>query len=243
MELAISSQESVKLGSVIRCSASSEGQRPVEIVTLPEVEVNIKSWWYATGRTDLEKEIAADGWTRYNACDAVGRTFGNVWPSQFERSIWWLSQANHIFSRLKITSNYEDYFSVNRFIFGIQISPTPQPPPEGFLFLCPQEDFSIGSNSFWWSDCPAYWSFDPSGVNRLNMEGATALGFPAIELETILLGQSWNDSVYAGLRQFHEAQGFDPESQDVARYLGYPLYELSDDMFAHVDNSEDYVRE
>jgi hypothetical protein len=40
-------------------------------------------------------------------------------------------------------------------------------------------------------------------------------------------GQSWDPSVYAGLRKFHQAKDFDPESQDVARHLGHPLYQLS----------------
>ncbi|KAJ7906966.1 hypothetical protein B0H13DRAFT_2332925 [Mycena leptocephala] len=45
--------------------------------------------------------------------------------------------------------------------------------------------------------------------------------------------------VYAGLRQFHRAKGFDPDSQDVA---GYPIYQLHragpvDPLFAHVDDA------
>jgi hypothetical protein len=56
------------------------------------------------------------------------------------------------------------------------------------------------------------------------MEDAADLGFPAIRLSTETWGRSWDDSVYAGLRQFHEAKGFDPDSPDVARYLGRQLY-------------------
>ncbi|KAF7364437.1 hypothetical protein MSAN_01104800 [Mycena sanguinolenta] len=36
----------------------------------------------------------------------------------------------------------------------------------------------------------------------------------------------WEDTVYAGLCKFDECKGFDPESQDIARELGYPLYEV-----------------
>jgi hypothetical protein len=49
-------------------------------------------------------------------------------------------------------------------------------------------------------------------------------------------GKSWDASVYTGLRQFHQAKGFDPDSQDVARHLGQPLYQLlseTDGSFAH----------
>jgi hypothetical protein len=93
----------------------------------------------------------------------------------------------------------------------------------GFLFLCPVTDFQTGPSSFRWPECPAYWSLDPSGVERLGMDEATALGFPSLRLTTEILGRFWDASVYAGLRQFHRAKGFDPESQDLARHLGYPL--------------------
>jgi hypothetical protein len=48
--------------------------------------------------------------------------------------------------------------------------------------------------------------------------------------------------VYAGLRQFHRAKGFDPDSQDVACHLGYPIYQLHragpvDPLFAHGKSS------
>jgi sigma54-dependent transcription regulator len=68
------------------------------------------------------------------------------------------------------------------------------------------------------------------------MEDATALGFPSISLSTKILGNSWDASVYAGLHQFHQAKGFDPDSQDVARHLGQSLYQLlseTDAPFAH----------
>lgn len=108
--------------------------------------------------------------------------------------------------------------------------------PAGFLFLCPQQDFRTDPSSYHWPDCLAYWSFDPSGVKRLSAEEATQLGFPSLQLNTLISGKSWDASVYAGLHQFHQAKGFDPESQDIARYLGFPLYQLSCDIdapFAH----------
>jgi hypothetical protein len=45
--------------------------------------------------------------------------------------------------------------------------------------------------------------------------------------------KSWDTSVYDGILQFHEGKGFDPHSQEVAIELGYPLLELSHDIFAH----------
>jgi hypothetical protein len=68
------------------------------------------------------------------------------------------------------------------------------------------------------------------------MEDATALGFPSVSLSTGLDGWSWDASVYAGLRRLHQAKGFDPDTQNVARHLGEPLYHLAaetDVPFAH----------
>jgi hypothetical protein len=39
---------------------------------------------------------------------------------------------------------------------------------------------------------------------------------------------SWNSGVYKGLRQFHKAKGFDPDSQELARHLGHSLFKLTD---------------
>jgi len=152
----------------------------------------------------------------------------------------WLSQANHIFSRLRDMSNFENYVLVHAIYFQLEIAETSEDPPLGFLFLCPEGDFQTGPSSFCWPDCPAYWSLDSSGVERLGTEEATRLGFPSIRLTAIIQGLYWAAGVYAGLRQFHEAKGFHAESQDIARHLAEPLYRLKNlSLFAHGVNGED----
>jgi hypothetical protein len=99
--------------------------------------------------------------------------------------------------------------------------------PHGYLFLCPLQDLQGNSPSeFRHPACPAYWSLDPSGAQRLGSEEAERLGFPSFTLGMAAITRSWDDLVYAGIREFHQAKGFDPYSQDVARELGYPLYKL-----------------
>ncbi|KAF7364419.1 hypothetical protein MSAN_01102800 [Mycena sanguinolenta] len=138
----------------------------------------------------------------------------------------WFTQANYIFSQLKIVSNHEDYKLVNRVIFALQIGEITQNPPDGYLFVCSPEDFEIGPTSVQWPDRPAYWSLNPSGSNPLSHEEASSLGFPSITPITEVFFSCWDETVYAGLRKFDECKGFDPESQDLAKELGCPLFEI-----------------
>ncbi|KAF7377082.1 hypothetical protein MSAN_00126800 [Mycena sanguinolenta] len=155
----------------------------------------------------------------------------------------WLSQANHIFCCLNIMSNFEDYVFVDGIRFHLHVPRTTGDTPEGFLFLCPQEDFQTSRSSFSWPACPAYWSLDPSGVVRPSPEEATQLGFPTFEPTTKAAGCYWDTSVYEGLCQFHEAKGFDPYSQEIARHLGLPFFRLSSERDAlpwtYVDSDDD----
>jgi hypothetical protein len=59
------------------------------------------------------------------------------------------------------------------------------------------------------------------------MEEAALLGLPSIALRMYLVGRYWDASVYAGLRKFHQAKGYDPDSQEVARRFEHPLYHIS----------------
>ncbi|KAJ6452404.1 hypothetical protein C8R45DRAFT_640495 [Mycena sanguinolenta] len=182
-----------------------------------------------------------NGWTRFDSNDVVDceiSLFAALYPGDV-----WLNQANHIFRRLRIISGFEDYVYLDSIKFRLMVSDTTVRPPLGFLFLCPGRDFRIGA-SYCWPACVAYWSLDSSGVDRLSPENATSLGFPAFELSATAFGCSWGASVYEGLRQFHQAKGFDPYSQDVARHMDYRLYQLSyqaEPPFAHVRSDGDDI--
>ncbi|KAJ7800765.1 hypothetical protein B0H14DRAFT_3490287 [Mycena olivaceomarginata] len=135
-------------------------------------------------------------------------------------------------------SNFEDYVLVCDVYFGLKVPGTTEELPAGFLFLSPRKDFKTGPSSYRWPDSPAYWSLNPSGVDRLTLEEATQLGFPTFQCTTEVVGRSWDASVYEGLRKFHQAKGFDPDTQELARHLEHPLFELSaeaDSTFAHGD--------
>ncbi|KAJ6574443.1 hypothetical protein B0H19DRAFT_1063399 [Mycena capillaripes] len=191
----------------------------VAIASLPDLTVYMGHWYGTTP----EGEVLANGWTRFESANV---SHAKVSLSVCRKSDVWLSQANHIFSHLQTASNLGDYAIVKELHFAAQISATTKY-VRGFLFLCPPSEFQTGPSSFRWPDCPAYWSLEPSGVERLTRDEATQVGLPSLRLETYVEGYFWDASVYVGLRKFHEAKGFDPESQDVARRLGHPLYQLS----------------
>ncbi|KAJ6532578.1 hypothetical protein B0H19DRAFT_902576, partial [Mycena capillaripes] len=146
----------------------------------------------------------------------------------------WLTQANHIFDSLGIRSNFHEYYIGNHLAVLLNhilcqlrlLGPMDNLPP-GYLFLCPLTEIqSELPGHLRIPACAAYWSCDPSGAECLSAEEAKNAGFPDIEFNMWVLGSSWDDSVYTGIRQFHQAKGFDPYGQEVAIELGLPLYQV-----------------
>ncbi|KAJ6532553.1 hypothetical protein B0H19DRAFT_1325506, partial [Mycena capillaripes] len=169
----------------------------------------------------------------------------------------WLAQANHIFNSLGIRLDLDHYgkfrFSFIEmstivtifpvFVYRIQcklrlLDPLNNLPP-GYLFLCSLALLETEvPGCFGIPDAPAYWSRDPLGVEHLSAEEAKNEGFPDIEFRMWARGRTWDDRVYTGVRQFHQAKGFDPYSPEVATELGYPLFQASceqDDLFEHFE--------
>lgn len=166
---------------------------------------------------------------------------------RLDRPDAWLAQAGRIFTLLEIKSEYQDYglsYNYSRDIscnlvlkvvvdsidLWLALSPAPENPPKGYLFVCPAQHLQSGQYSFRSPECPAYWSLDPAGVERLSTEEATRIGLPRIQFDMRVHGRFWDASVYDGLRQFHRAKGFNPNSEEVALQLGYPIYRVSGDL-------------
>ncbi|KAJ7699097.1 hypothetical protein B0H16DRAFT_1644290 [Mycena metata] len=184
--------------------------------------------------------VTKNGWTRYSfsSLELDYETAEICFIAYCDASIW-LSQANYIFNSLHI-NNREDYALVSLVEFTIEIQSIIEGPPMGYLFVCPASHFQMGPVSVKWPDYPAYWSSDPSGLERLCPHEATRQGFPSLKMTTHVVASSWDTSIYAGLRQFHTGKGFDPDSQDVARHLGYPLFKIFNHAKAYAaDGAED----
>ncbi|KAF7353209.1 hypothetical protein MSAN_01508600 [Mycena sanguinolenta] len=205
-----------------QCGTCVRITEPLQI--LPEEELK----WY--NYENAPDELLPSSWIRYD----FPRRFAlplelNLWFPSLQIRKAWLAQANRIFAELQKPEHVEDYVCIDRVCFMLQIADE-RDIPDGYLLVCPPRDFRTGtephSNLYQWPACPVYWSLDPSGADRLSTEDARILGFPAIHIETRIDGFSWDRSVYKGLRRFHEGKGHDPESREVARRLGYPLYEV-----------------
>lgn len=67
----------------------------------------------------------------------------------------------------------------------------------------------------------AYWSQDPLGREPLASPECFGLGEPRVC--AYIHGYYWKPYHYHVLLEFHRNLGFDPESDEVARYLGVPL--------------------
>ncbi|KAJ7642180.1 hypothetical protein FB45DRAFT_1022883 [Roridomyces roridus] len=126
----------------------------------------------------------------------------------------WMTQASHIFASLGIQKNRHNYVFFDCLRLMMHFSGSPDNLPPGYLFLFPQQV----------DRCPAYWSIDPFGVERLTPEEAVGMGFPEFQLDMKILVLFWLDELYAAMREVHAAKGYDPDTLDVAKDLGYPLY-------------------
>jgi hypothetical protein len=71
-----------------------------------------------------------------------------------------------------------------------------------------------------------YWAFDPAGLDQLTREIAEDIGLPTPEFTIVPLGLMLEEEETNLIREFHAAKGFDPESQDIAIAMAYPLVDI-----------------
>ncbi|KAJ7104858.1 hypothetical protein C8R44DRAFT_715545 [Mycena epipterygia] len=213
--------DTFQLGTVV----SLQGESFQEIAHIPNLTIHDDGWMCDfCGPNDVT--VMGNGWSRMHSSQIIRPI---VWTlstnTNYPLKFTWLSQANHVFSQLAIP---EDCFLVHCIVHRLSFSGRAEDLPEGYLFLCPFED--LRSTDGTWlatTECPAYWSLDPAGGSRLRPEDASNLGFLSFTLTSEAQGYSWPENMYAALSRFHAGKGFDPNSQDIARHLGYPIFELS----------------
>jgi hypothetical protein len=108
---------------------------------------------------------------------------------------------------------------------------TNAPQPQAYLLLFPPQvecvdgQFTIMNPH---DNEKYYWSFDPTGLDRLTHEMAEDIGLPTPQFSVEATGWRLGKSTLDMVRKFHAAKGFDPDSQDVAIAMGYPLVDIKD---------------
>ncbi|KAJ6498602.1 hypothetical protein DFH09DRAFT_1446485 [Mycena vulgaris] len=204
--------ESLKLGTVYYWPSEYDLSDVAEIVSCGFGAMRA-GWWSSGDSRDLGKGVMEDGWTRIYSSEFEAAWLACFWKTP-ELNEYWLAQANCIFART--ISNLKDYRGSLR-AHTVTL-----------FFSMPRGGSPIRYPRI--PECAAYWPLDRSGLDRMSPEEAQQAGFPAVELQTQVWGERWADSVYTGLRQFHAGKGFDPDSQEVARHLGDPFFELSSEI-------------
>ncbi|KAJ7509614.1 hypothetical protein B0H11DRAFT_1846685 [Mycena galericulata] len=202
----------------------------VELASVPNPRFDDNGWCCCGSRGVAMQ----NGWTRFRCSEVSNSIVSRMFRILQHDTHVWLSQATHILDSLQITDNYEEFRCVRVLEFRLRLK---EHLPDGYLFLCPLNDLQAPVDGFFQiTDSQAYWSLDTSGIQELSVEEALSLGFPAPVLQVELFGVNLREYEYSALRQFHQAKGFDPDSPDVARHLGYPFYQIypqTDAPFAH----------
>ncbi|KAJ7616535.1 hypothetical protein FB45DRAFT_934431 [Roridomyces roridus] len=223
----IPAASTVYLGRVVDRTSQADVWFNIEVAQMSSQAVSdSKIDW--TGGFVPEYTKMQNGWTRAATCDieTIDITVHDTVYLQLEHNCWWMNQANYIFNRHQITSEHQRYVYLESVVFKLRFDRDPHDGPRGYLFLCPATDFQVGPWEFRWPRCPAYWSVDETGEERLSEEDACHLGFPAISCTTEMHGVSWRSSAYVAMASLQRSKGFDPYTQDVARHLKEPLFQL-----------------
>jgi hypothetical protein len=71
-----------------------------------------------------------------------------------------------------------------------------------------------------------YWSSDPAGDERLPQHALEKFSLPQVKFRVLVYGAQWSQELYDSIAEFHRAKEFEPNSQDVANELGYPLVDV-----------------
>ncbi|KAJ7738896.1 hypothetical protein B0H14DRAFT_490340 [Mycena olivaceomarginata] len=160
---------------------------------------------------------------------------------------WWISQQDYVRKHFQRAIGAENDYLPLRLITGINFDCILDPQVDGFtlrgtfmadvptdqvyLFLCPSKvEFVDGRFIVMNPDNSQryYWTFDPAGLDRLTHAEAEDIGLPTPTFLINVWGRSWSEREDDMIREFHTAKGFDPDSQDIAIAMQYPLINVED---------------
>ncbi|KAJ7174094.1 hypothetical protein C8R43DRAFT_635400 [Mycena crocata] len=210
----------------------------------PATTTNIEHvpWSYMHNGVRQPCELTHDGWVRIlppSSLDGVDHLMSltqleHEWCLEMGKH--WIAQANYA-SCVNERSDSHFIASSVRFRFTMWHAPereftlrgtfmTDAPSDDLYLFIACLQVHMVDAHlrvTVPPPDAAFYWSLDPQGLTRLTAEMAEEFCVPQVLFQCEVLGPAWTASDYALVRQFHIAKGFDPNSQDAAIRLGYPL--------------------
>ncbi|KAJ6571445.1 hypothetical protein B0H19DRAFT_661060 [Mycena capillaripes] len=131
--ITISTPSAVRLAAILSCPPRNWVENHVEVAFLPNLKLDYGGGW--TTLRGAPGERTEEGWTRFNSRDIFDSTLHLRCCVQIsDRLRCWFSQANHIFSRLQVTSKFEDYYLVDMIDFEVKILSTTEGPPWAIYF-------------------------------------------------------------------------------------------------------------
>ncbi|KAJ8071992.1 hypothetical protein PM082_015550 [Marasmius tenuissimus] len=166
-----------------------------------------------------------------------------------EEHICWLSQSLNIFHTSHVS--LEDDLSTYKLIL-LKLNGTISPSrakrrrrrraPPIYLFIRPMstseplEEVGSATTAF------HFWSFDENGQVPMSNNTCVYLGLPVA-----LIASSeqvyWPTHTYKTLREYLVAKRYDPATPRFARYLGYPLYEITESTSSRFEDIDDSAEE
>ncbi|KAJ7821205.1 hypothetical protein B0H14DRAFT_1335823 [Mycena olivaceomarginata] len=182
--LPVSNQLPVRLGTIMIFSSNSQyGTLSRIIEPLPirlGCESSIANLQYHCGRDYHGGDVLANSWIRFGSHQVHTLNLSARVRRSDEACKSWLTQATGIFTQLQITSRLENYVFVRGIQFTLRLlrHTYNTHEPDGYLFVCPPENFRTGPDAFQWPGCPAYWSHDPAGATASAPRRQQSSDFP-----------------------------------------------------------------
>ncbi|KAF7340336.1 hypothetical protein MVEN_01952800 [Mycena venus] len=211
-----SSTESITIPSI--CITDDRGDfQSHQLLTIPfpnhltPNDIYVRPW-----HGPLHKEVMPTGWTRVEYLDNPNRypyllQMKAGLDDHYEKNVMksWVSQQNYVCKHLQCA------------IGSIKHTSSYFPPQlelvDGRFTIMNPDD----SEKY-------YWSFDPTGLKWLTRKAAEDIGLPTPQFSVKATAWMWDKSTPDMICKFHAAKGFNPDSQDAAIAMGYPLVDIKD---------------
>ncbi|KAK7052971.1 hypothetical protein VNI00_004291 [Paramarasmius palmivorus] len=99
--------------------------------------------------------------------------------------------------------------------------------PVYLLIHLPSEICTMADLVSWANGKTHYWSYTESGDTEIPRSERDRMGLPEkINFHVSLACYTWPKHVYEAMRKWQTARGFDPNTTDFARHLGYEAFEI-----------------